>query len=67
VHVHEVQLDRAKQFLYRARHVDRERRRASPRSAGKIEHLAHRDHPRDAVVGALEQGRGPALARARRA
>ena len=62
VHVHEVQLDRAQQFLDRPRHVDRQGHRtamdaiavrpAPPRGsigagpARHVEHLADGDHPR---------------------
>ena len=67
VHVHEIQRHAAQQFLERARHVDRQRRRAPTRGVGRhVEHLADRDHRRHARVGPLQQRANAARPRARR-
>ena len=68
VHVHEVQRHQAEQFLDRARDVDRQRRRAPPRRAGRhVEHLADRDHARLAAIGSLQQRLGLPARRSQRA
>ncbi len=55
VHVDEVQLDGAEQFLDRSRHVDRQGRRPAAAGRDDVDHLAHRDHTWAASVRPLEQ------------
>src|SRR5438445_465050 len=55
VHVHEVELHRRQRFLDRPRDIDRQRRGASPRAAGHVEHLADSYHAGRAAVAAREQ------------